>query len=203
MHYIKTLLSIVLLMTILACSNQTTTTKTTEAAKTTTNNQTVESLVQELQLYKNAIMALNSNELDKAEQLFIAMSERQPHIAGSWANLALISIKKADLPQAEIYAKTALVKNPKMPQALNLSGYLAQKNGEINKAKSYYLQAIRHKSNYALAHYNLALLFDVYLQDIAKAIEHYQLYLAYSKQKDLDTENWLEGLKATMATNNS
>lgn len=184
-------------MVITACSNQSTTTNTEG------ENQNTQSSVQELQLYKSAIIALNNNELDKAEQLFITMSERQPNIAGSWANLALISIKKADLTQAEFYAKTALAKNANMPQALNLSGYLAQKKGEINKAKSYYLSAISHKSDYALAHYNVALLFDIYLQDIAKAIEHYQFYLAYSKTKDENTENWLEGLKATMAANNS
>ena len=196
MYYIKALLSIVLLMAITACSNQTTTTKTAA------NKQSTESSVQELQLYKSAIIALNNNELDKAEQLFITMSERQPNIAGSWANLALISIKRTDLSQADVYVKTALTKNPNMPQALNLSGYLAQKKGEINKAKSYYLKAISHKPDYALAHYNVALLFDIYLQDIAKAIEHYQFYLAYSEQKDENTENWLDGLKATMAANN-
>lgn len=205
MSYIKTSLSnslliallMALLMTISACSNQ------VVSNKPLINKQTAESSVEELQLYKNAIIALNNNELNKAKKLFTTMSERQPNIAGSWANLALISIKQDNLSQADVYAKTALEKNPKMPQALNLSGYLAQKKGAINIAKSYYLQAISYKSDYALAHYNLALIFDVYLQDIAMAIEHYQFYLAYSEQKDENTENWLEGLKATMAANNS
>jgi|TARA_B100000809_G_C15110558_1_gene520448 tetratricopeptide (TPR) repeat protein len=89
-----------------------------------------------------------------------------------------------------------------MPQALNLSGYLAQKKGEMNKVKSYYLKAISHQSDYVLAHYNVALLFDIYLQDIAKAIEHYQFYLAYSEQKDENTKNWLEALQVAMAANN-
>ena len=204
MSYIKSNLSItlnitlviILLMTISACSNQVT------SNQPAVTKQTAESSIEELQIYKNAIVALNNNELAKAEKLFISMSERQPNIAGSWANLALISIKEDNLAQAEVYAKTALVKNPNMPQALNLSGYLAQKKGAINIAKSYYLQAISHKSDYALAHYNLALVYDVYLQDIAKAIEHYQYYLAYNKQQDENTENWLEGLQATMAANN-
>lgn len=204
MSYIKSNLSItlnitlviILLMTISACSNQVT------SNQPAVTKQTAESSIEELQIYKNAIVALNNNELAKAEKLFISMSERQPNIAGSWANLALISIKQDNLAQAEVYAKTALEKNPNMPQALNLSGYLAQKKGAINIAKSYYLQAISHKSDYALAHYNLALVYDVYLQDIAKAIEHYQFYLAYNKQQDENTENWLEGLQATMAANN-
>ena len=204
MSYIKSNLSItlnitlviILLMTISACSNQVT------SNQPAVTKQTAESSIEELQIYKNAIVALNNNELAKAEKLFISMSERQPNIAGSWANLALISIKQDNLAQAEVYAKTALEKNPNMPQALNLSGYLAQKKGAINIAKSYYLQAISHKSDYALAHYNLALVYDVYLQDIAKAIEHYQFYLAYNEQQDENTENWLEGLQATMAANN-
>ena len=204
MSYIKPNLSItvnislviIFIITISACSNQVT------SNQPVVTKQTAESSIEELQLYKNAIVALNNNELAKAKKLFTTMSERQPNIAGSWANLALISIKEDNLAQAEVYAKTALVKNPNMPQALNLSGYLAQKKGAINIAKSYYLQAISHKSDYALAHYNLALVYDVYLQDIAKAIEHYQYYLAYNKQQDENTENWLEGLQATMAANN-
>lgn len=183
-------------MTISACSNQVT------SNKPVTNNKTTESSIEELQLYKNAIVALNNNDLDQAKALFISMSERQPNIAGSWANLALISIKQKDLAQAEDYAKTALEKNPNMAQAWNLSGYLAQKKGEIHNAKNYYLKAISNKSDYALAHYNLALLFDIYLQDITKAIEHYQFYLAYNGEKDENTENWLESLQATMAANN-
>jgi len=198
MSYINLSLSLLLLLTLSACSNNSAT-KDNQTQVT----QSSESSVAELALYKNAIVALNNNELDKAAELFTTMSERQPNIAGSWANLALIEIKKENLVQAEHYAKTALEKNDKMPQALNLAGYLAQKQGQINIAKSYYLQAISNKADYALAHYNLALLYDVYLQDIAKAIEHYQLYLTHIEQKDEATKNWLEGLQATMAATNS
>lgn len=198
MYYIKLCLSLVLALVITACSNS-----PASKGKQMPTAQSTESSVEELMIYKDAIIALNNNELDKAEELFTTMSERQPNIAGPWANLALIEIKRENLAQAELYVKTALDNNADMPQALNLSGYLAQKQGKINVAKNYYLQAINNKPDYALAHYNVALLYDVYLQDIEQAIKHYQLYLTHIEQKDEATENWLEGLKSTMAAANS
>lgn len=198
MSYINVCLCILLAFVITACSNNPLIVD--DKAQVA---QSPDSSLQELMLYKDAIIALNNNELDKAEELFIQMTEHQPNIAGSWANLALIKIKKSDFFQANTYIRIALEKNPNMPQALNLSGYLAQKKGEINVAKSFYMQAISNKPDYSLAHYNLALIYDTYLQNITKAIEHYQLYLAYNTQKDETTQSWLEGLKATIAVNNS
>ncbi len=197
MYYIKLCLSLLLAFAITACSNS-----PAIKGKKTPTAQSTEASVEELMIYKDAIIALNNNELDKAENLFTTMSERQPNIAGPWANLALIEIKRENLAQAELYVKSALDNNADMPQALNLSGYLAEKQGKINVAKNYYLQAVNNKPDYAIAHYNVALLYDVYLQDIEQAIKHYQLYLTHSEQKDEATENWLEGLKSTMAAAN-
>ncbi|WP_170252851.1 tetratricopeptide repeat protein [Colwellia echini] len=184
------------IITLTSCSNTSSNNNSTHDAQSTNSS------AQDLQLYEDAIVALNNNELDRAKKLFITMSERQPNMAGSWTNLALISIKQGNLAQANTYIKTALNKNPNMPQALNLAGYLAQKAGKIKLAESYYLQAINVKANYGLAHYNVALLYDVYLQNIPLAVEHYQRYLTLNEQKDEATANWLEGLKATMAASN-
>ena len=184
-------------LVILGCSNNPTSSKRADQ-----KNDTTESSLEELAIYQDAIIALNDGDLGKAEQLFLEMSTRQPNLSGPWANLALIQVKKGNLALADSYVKNALDKNSTMPQALNLSGYLAQRQGDINQAKSYYLQAITQKSDYALAHYNVALIYDVYLQDIEAAISHYQLYLSHIEQKDKATEDWLENLQATMAASN-
>jgi len=196
MYYIKLSLTLIMFLTLGACSNQ--------PANTTANNTLkAQSSAQELVLYKEAIVALNNNDLVKAETLFTQMSTLQPNIAGPWANLALINIKNNNLVKAEQQVKVALKKNPKMAQALNLSGHIAAKKGQINLAKSYYQQALINKPDYALAHYNLALLYDIYLQNIPKAIDHYQQYLSHNLKTDKVTESWLKGLKATVAANQS
>lgn len=199
MYYTKIVYQLAILLLLVSCSNTDLNTKQDPKADGATDSY----FKQEISIYKNAILALNNNELGKAEKLFTKMSELQPDIAGSWANLALISIKNGQLEKAQAFIKIARQKNPKMPQALNLSGYLAQKQGKIKQAEALYQQALAINPNYALAHYNLALLYDIYLQDIPNAINHYQQYLSHTASEDKDTANWLRGLEATIAAHNS
>lgn len=198
--------SLLTAMMLTACSNNAD--KTNSAAEqVAASADTNKSLNVELTLYKKAIVALNENKLDDAKKLFTEMSELQPDMAGPWANLALIAMKNGDLSLAQQHVDRALQKNPNMSQALNLSGSLALQNGRINDAKSLFKQAITHKPDYALAHYNLALLYDVYYQDLPQAIAHYELYLQHyapqDGQPDKDTQRWLKGLKSTVGANNA
>ena len=91
----------------------------------------------------------------------------------------------------------ALTRNPNFAQALNLLAYLEQVSGEIRSAEKHYKEAIKNKDDYAIAHYNIALLYDVYLQDIESAIPHYERYLKLTNNKDKSTADWLEQLKRT------
>jgi len=91
--------------------------------------------------------------------------------------------------------KLALTKNPNLAQELKLLAYLEQLNGEIRLAEKNYKEAIKNKDDYAIAHYNIALLYDVYLQDIASAIPHYERYMTLTNNKDKATADWLEQLK--------
>ncbi|MDH5445569.1 MAG: tetratricopeptide repeat protein [Gammaproteobacteria bacterium] len=148
--------------------------------------------------YKEILALINEGKLDKAEAALKDFADDQQALAGPWANLALISIKRNKLEEAEQRLQKALARNPEMPQALNMMGFIEKQKGNIVKARDYYLRAIEIKDNYALAHYNLALVYDIYIQDIPKAINHYQKYLALTKYKDKKTVQWLDQLKASM-----
>ena len=157
--------------------------------------QTTES---DIKKYRDAIALLSNGELDRAQAALIEFTEERPELAGPWANLALIEIKQNKLDKAEALLHKALQRNPEMPQALNLMGYIEKNRGNIIKARDFYSKAIEIKDNYALAHYNLALLYDIYIQDIAKAVAHYQKYMALTKYKDKKTADWLDQLKASL-----
>lgn len=158
-------------------------------------NQTSES---DIQKYREAINYISTGELEKAYTILLDFSEQHPQLAGPWANLALISIKQNKIPEAESLLNKALQRNPKMPQAHNLMGFIEKQKGNIIKAKEHYEQAVEYKDDYAIAHYNLALLYDIYIQDIAKAIVHYQKYMTLTNNKDKKTATWLEELKSTI-----
>ena len=161
-----------------------------------TQEPSVENLVT---LYQDALTELSKNNLKKAEKYFLTVTKKHPDFAGPWVNLALIYIKQEHYKKAEEHIKKSLEKNPKMAQALNMAGFIEERKGNINKAKNYYEKAIERKPDYALAHYNLALLYDVYLQNIREAIKHYQQYLSLLDEEDEKTENWVEELKFNLA----
>ncbi len=157
----------------------------------------------EISSYQQAMIHLRDNDLDKAQAILLTFTKRRPDLAGPWANLGLIKIKTNELDEAERLLRVALEKNPNMAQAFNLLGFIDNKRGNLQRAKQHYTQAIQHKNDYAVAHYNLALLYDIYFQETEKAIAHYQRYLELITHSDQETTDWLNELKSSLRRKSS
>lgn len=153
----------------------------------------------ETELYRQAITALSNSQLEQAESDLKAIIKSHPEFAGPWINLALIDIRKNNLDGAGKNLAMALERNPTMPQVFNVLGYVELSRGNINKAADDYLKAIALKEDYANAHYNLALLNDIYLQDIKVAVQHYKRYLELTNNQDQKTADWVLELERTLA----
>lgn len=189
MYYIK-LFFIALLITSCSASNEVKDTSSSGLNPLEQSND-------ERNEYKKAILLLNKDKLEEAKSIFRQFNSDRPELAGPYANLAIIALKQNQTDKALELVKTSLTKNNKLPQALNLLAYIEQKKGEIQSAEKHYKEAIKYKDNYALAHYNLALLYDIYLQDIDKAIPQYERYMKLINNKDKITADWIEQLKRT------
>ena len=148
--------------------------------------------------YRNAITALNSNNLDLAENILKEILHARQDLAGPWANLGLVYLKKNNIPEASKALQHALQLNPKQAYALNLMGLIEYNQGNVKKAIEYYEAAILNKQDYANAHYNLALVYDIFYQDIPKAVEHYQRYTELTNHQDKETEVWLQQLSSSL-----
>ena len=153
---------------------------------------------QQTQLYKTALLALDSKDFEKAESILFELKTSNPNLSGPWANLGLIRLMQKKPDEAKVLLAKALELNPQLAEAQNLMGLIATHNKQLDKAERHYKQAIDINKTYSNAHYNLALLYDVYLQDIEKAIKHYRIYSNLTSDSDTETLSWLEHLESTL-----
>ena len=153
----------------------------------------------EIALFQQAITALNQQQLDRAEADLNTITKTRPELAGPWVNLALLHVRKKNLTAAQVHVAKALERNPRLAQAHNVAGYLEAANGNVGKAVAHYQKAIELKADYALAHYNIALLNDIYLHDIPTAVQHYKRYLQLTNFQDKKTADWVAELERSLA----
>jgi tetratricopeptide (TPR) repeat protein len=149
--------------------------------------------------YEKGLIALKNNEISKAEWIFDELLKDKPELAGPYTNLALIQFKKKNYELSLELVNKALLRNPEQAQAYQLRGQIFLTKRKIHDAQKDYLKSIELKPDYIIAHYNLALLYDIYLQEIASAIKHYETYLSLSKKPDEATREWVNHLKGILA----
>jgi len=193
------LLTIVFILLLASCAGEPT--RQVESSdelgsKASSSNQPITKLDRDK--YRNGITALNNDELSKAQRIFIEFIRNKPELAGGYSNLALVYFKMKDYEKSLKQVNKALQLNPEQAHALNLRAQIYIINGEIHKAKDDYLHAIKVKPKYVNAQYNLALLYDIYLQEIELAIKHYKLYMSLLKKPDEATIDWVKHLEGTL-----
>lgn len=155
--------------------------------------------------YQKAVAAMKSGDLNEARGLFLEAIDKQPRLANAHVNIGIIFIKNKSFDEAEYAFNRALTISPNNIVALNQLGFLYRQQGEFAKAKTSYEKAIDINSNYAYAHLNLGILFDLYLYDLANAIEQYKIYNELTNEKDKQVKNWIfemeRRLKKSLAPN--
>ncbi len=195
---LSTLLTVLLLIS--GCSSQPSPAPQTTAPPTPATQVPQEKKAQIVDpaMYQQGLDALALNDLAGARKIFQQFIQNNPQLSGAYLNLALIDYRQENYQQAEKLLDIALSLNPEQPVAFHLKGLIDQQQGRIKQARDSFLRAIELKPDYMNAHYNLALLYDIYLQEIELAIQHYNLYLDLNTEKDAATREWINHLKNTL-----
>lgn len=155
---------------------------------------------QALTLFEQAAAIMAAGDLVDAELRFKEFLRRYPDYPGGHVNLAIIHINNGDEAAAQADLDAALALNPNHPAALNQQGMLFRRNGKFIEAEAAYLKAVTAAPDYALAHYNLGVLNELYLQRLDYALENfeqYQLLVGDDKQ----VEKWIIDLRRRVAAN--
>jgi tetratricopeptide (TPR) repeat protein len=155
---------------------------------------------QALTLFEQAAAIMAAGDLVDAELRFKEFLRRYPDYPGGHVNLAIIHIYNGDEAAAKADIDAALALNPNYPAALNQQGMLFRRNGKFIEAEAAYLKAVTASPDYALAHYNLGVLNELYLQRLDHALENFEQYQSLVGN-DKQVEKWIIDLRRRVAAN--
>ena len=143
-----------------------------------------------------AIDALKDGRPIVAEALLRGLVQRHPESGKPWVNIGLIYFRRGDMERAQQAAEKALELQPDIKVADYLLGLIAHQKNDAPQAQKYYFASLEKDQDHAYSHYNLALLYDTYYQDIEKALPHYRRYLELITEEDEETLSWVKELES-------
>ena len=149
-------------------------------------------------LYEQATSAMAAGDFVEAELRFKEFLALYPEYPGAHVNLAIIHANNDDNDAARSSLDAALALNPSHPAALNQLGMLLRRNGKFLEAEAAYLKAVTVSPDYALAHYNLGVLNELYLQRLDVALQNFEAYQALVGE-DKQVEKWIADLRRRLA----
>jgi Flp pilus assembly protein TadD len=144
--------------------------------------------------FKKALRSIEEEDYERGIELLEKVTEAAPHATTAHIDLGIAHRLKGNFEMAEASIQTALDLNPRHPVAYNELGIVYRKMGRFQEARKSYEGALEISSDFHFARRNLAILCDVYLGDMACAIEHYERY-AQSMPEDAKVSMWLADLR--------
>jgi Flp pilus assembly protein TadD len=146
--------------------------------------------------YDEARRALTAGQLTQAERGFVALTQSNPELGGPHAGLGQIYLQTGKPAEAVLQFEAAVRASPKQPVYLNQLGVAYRQQGQFDKAREAYEQAISLAPDYAAPMLNLGILNDLYLDDGPRALELYERYLLLTPAGDATVSKWVVELKS-------
>jgi len=149
-------------------------------------------------MFEQAVSVMATGDFVDAELRLKEFLLQYPAFPGAHVNLAIIHAQNGSTEAAQAAIDAALALNPAHPAALNQQGMLFRKNGKFIEAEAAYLKAVTASPDYALAHYNLGVLNELYLQRLDTALQHFEIYQGLVGG-DKQVEKWIADLTRRVA----
>ena len=151
-----------------------------------------------LTLYEQAVAVMAAGDFLDAELRFKEFLLQYPGYPGAYVNLAIIHVTYNNDEAARESIDAALAIDADYAPALNQLGMLLRRNGKFLEAEAAYLKAVTADPDYALAHYNLGVLNELYLQRLDSALQHFERYQELVGG-DEQVEKWITDLQRRVA----
>ena len=147
--------------------------------------------------FDRAVAMLKDEVYDEAIVLLQEIIGKSPGVTAPYIDIA-IAYRRTGRPElAEENLKTALELFPEHPVANNEYGLLYRGTGRFTEARAMYERTIARFPDYYPAHRNLGIVCDLYLSDLACALEHYEIY-SVARPEDKQVKLWVADLRARL-----
>jgi len=151
------------------------------------------------QRFAEALQLMKAKQNPEALAAFKALTEDFPNYSAPYTDLGILYARSKQRDPALAAFKQALASDPKNAIAATWLGTLSREAGDYAQAEKYYVGAITARPDYAAAHFNLAVLYDQYLNRYASALAEYAAYLKLMPGEDLRVQAWMKALESKVA----
>lgn len=147
------------------------------------------------QRYRDALALLKNGQRKPAQELLLALTREHPELSGPWTTLGISQAQGRQRDAAIASFTRAVEANPRNAVAQNWLGSLYREAGNFAAAEQAYRHALAAQADYAPAHLNLAILYDVSLKRPQQALPFYRSYQKLQGDK-LIVSAWIKELEA-------
>jgi predicted Zn-dependent protease len=149
--------------------------------------------------FDQALGLMHASHYSEAIPVLETVSKSQPGLQLVGLNLAIAQARSGHDAQAEPLLRQVLTQNPANAVAWNELGMLQRRAGHFVEARQSYEKSVAANAGYADAQLNLAILYDLYLQQPAQALPHYQRYQSLAATPDKRVSLWIAELSKSPA----
>jgi Tfp pilus assembly protein PilF len=130
-----------------------------------------------------------------AMDILEGLAVQNERLPGVWLNLGIARSKLGDSDNAITALEQAVQLDPANAIAHNQLGIVYRQAGDLVRAEQQYEESLGADSRLADAHWNLAMLYELYLHEPARALHHYQEYQQLTGSDDQRLSISIAGLK--------
>lgn len=150
-------------------------------------------------MFTQALTHLQQQEYEEAIALLETLIAKEQRLAAPFVNLGIAYSRAGEAKKAEQNFIAALRLDVGHAVANNELGLLYRKTGRLGAARVAYENALAQHPDYLPARKNLGILCEIYLHDLACALEQYQAYLEHNPDEET-ISRWALELKQRIQT---
>ena len=150
-------------------------------------------------LFEEAQETARSGDYDAAIAQFRELLQMQPEYPGAHTRLGLLLLNEDQLDEARDMFSRAIEIDDGDAVALNHLAVIERRQGQFQQALEHYLGALAIDPEYAKAHLNIGILYDIYLGNLAEALKHYRRYQDLTGNENEEVTKWIADLERRMS----